>query len=125
MLLRKLLLTAALMAPLVSVPVAASAQATGRAQAVLVTANSHAESGMSHGKATGRSSDLPAGIANGAGGATLPPGISWTRPQVVTESDPPPDEQPPAEECTTGTVFTIQNGVYGVLDTCTGVFTPL
>lgn len=123
MLLRKLLLAAALMAPLATLPVSASAQTAGRDRAVVATAQANSVSGWENGKATGRPTALPKGIANGAGGSTLPPGISRTRPQPEVESDPEP-EDPPTETC--GSIpYTQPDGTFGVLDTCTGVFTPL
>jgi len=128
MLLRKLLFAAALMAPLASVPSAISAQEHGRNRAQVVSHRADEVHGWEHGRHKGRPTRLPPGIARGAGGSTLPPGIHRTRPEpepdVQPEPEPQPEPQPqPPDQC--GGVPTTQNGVPGVLDTCTGIFTPL
>ncbi len=127
MLLRKLLLAAALMAPLASMPSAVSAQEHGRARAVVASHRAAEGHGWEHGRHKGRPTTLPRGIANGAGGSTLPPGIHRTRPQpepdVQPEPQPEPEPEQPPADC--GGVPATQNGVPGVLDTCTGIFTPL
>jgi hypothetical protein len=132
MLLRKLLLAAAIVAPLASMPSAVSAQEHGRDRANVAGARAEEHHAWDHGRAKGRRNELPKGIARGAGGSTLPPGIRRTRhtepdvqpePEVQPEPDVQPDPPPePPTVCDTTLVYV---GGLPYLQDCNGNQTPL
>lgn len=121
MLLRKLLLTAALMAPLATVPVAASAQTTGSDHMVAATDHANSEA-ASNGKATGRPTDLPSGIADHWTGSALPPGLGWTRPQESSDQGSGGDSTGGSTDGSCG--LPPLPTADGWLDPCTGEVTP-
>ena len=119
MLLRRVLLAAVVVAPLVWTPAPVSAQ-QGLDRAAAATAQADAVAGWTKNRAAKRPTDLPRGIAKRFEGQTLPPGISRTFP--VHEAAPEAKPEPEPDECVTELVFV--NGLPMLRD-CDGNLTPL
>ncbi len=117
MLLRKVLIAAAVVAPLVGSPASVSAQDRGRHEATNASAHADAAPGLAKNSASKRPQDLPPGMAKRRNAETLPPGIRRTRqapetdpatqpePDTQSEPDPQPEPEPDAGECLWGTLW--------------------
>ena len=133
MLLRKLLLAAALVAPLASMPGAVSAQEHGRDRANVASHHADEVHGWTHGHANGRHNNLPPGIARQGGDWTLPPGIRRTRPQPEPDVQPEPQSNPDnggdtgtgTDTGTTCDTTLVYVGGLPMLQDCNGNLTPL
>ena len=88
MFVRKLIIAAALVAPLAWSPANLSAQSRGLDRAAVATATAEQNAGWTNGNATGRPTAVPTGVANAHGDGTLPPGISRTRQTATTGTTP-------------------------------------
>ncbi len=119
MLLRKVLIAAAVVAPLVGSPASVSAQDRGRHEATNASAHADAAPGLAKNSASKRPQDLPPGMAKRRNAETLPPGIRRTRqapepdPQPESDSQPEPEPEPEpdpgAGECIGGVL--VVNGL--------------
>ena len=113
MLLRNVLIAAAVVAPLVGSPASVSAQDRGRDEATNASAHADAAPGLAKNSASKRQKDLPPGMAKRRNAETLPPGIRRTRrapdpepqPEAQPEPQPEPDTQPSAEGCIGGILY--------------------
>jgi hypothetical protein len=109
--LRKILLAAAVVAPLAWSSTPVSAQEDGLEQAATATAQASDVAGWNHKKTPNPEKDLPAGFADYEAGQALPPGLDWSRnvaeadaePEVQQDTEPEPEVPP--EECSTTLVF--------------------
>ena len=114
--LRNAVLTAAAGALLVWGPTDAAAQNRGLDRASIATAHAESKAGWKHGRAVGRGSALPPGIARKSADRQLPPGLrrwfggdesggaSEPDPEVQPEVQPEPETQP-EEECGSDLAF--------------------
>jgi outer membrane biosynthesis protein TonB len=115
--LRKILIVAAVVAPLAWSPLDASAQNRGQAQAQAARA------------ANPSPEEMPEGLANAFAGRTAPEALLRRFPQpepepvVEPEPEPEPEPDPPAEECATWLVMV--NGVPSHIEDCHGNEYPL
>jgi hypothetical protein len=103
MLLRTVVLTVAIAAPMGAITIDASAQDRGPTRAAVATATADAGSNWAKGAAKGRQLTLPPGIAKRSPDRPLPPGLRRTR--GVTEPEPEPQAEPepqPDGECVDG-----------------------
>jgi len=126
--LRKILIAAAVAAPLAWMPAQAAAQDSGLDRAVSTdgAVQANAVAGWTHKKTPKEEKGLPTGVEVRFADQTLPPGMTRTRPgSVVTTvaSDPEPEPEPPVDEtCSTTVVFI--GGFFYVQD-CNGTLFPL
>ena len=110
--LRNAALTVAVGALLVWSPTDASAQHRGLDRAGIATANAESKAGWKNGRAMGRRTTLPPGIARKSADRPLPPGLrrqfgggeSEGQPEVQPEVQPEPETQP-EEECGSDLAF--------------------
>jgi len=125
MLLRRVLLAAVVVAPLVWTPAPVSAQ-QGLDRAAAATAQADAVAGWTKNRAAKRPTDLPRGIAKRFEGQTLPPGISRTFPvhEAAPEAQPEPKPEPDPEPDEGVTELVFVNGLPMLRD-CDGNLTPL
>jgi hypothetical protein len=125
--LRKILIAAAVAAPLSWMPAHVAAQDSGLDQAVSTQGAAQAESvaGWTHKKTPKDEKDLPEGVAVRFADQTLPPGMTRTRPSTSTSttSEAEPEPEPTNEDTCSQTVVFI-GGLFYVQD-CNGNLTPL